>query len=417
MTFDAADLRFLREMARDVVEASRVRPGQRVGESVPNSLGHTLIRPGGRDCYPAMWVRDFSMSLDCGLISSQEMLDHLRLIAASQNGSVERRLFSGAIIPAFAIPDHINFDGSTVFYPGTMSAGEDQGGEPFGVLPPADDHYELIHIARHVFKTHPQVVTAMSDALIRAFNAVEVNASTGGMVSTSPARRAVGFGFCDTVYLTGSLLFPSLLRWRAANELAAMFPDRGDEYSKSAAGIASHIVAIFGDVPRIGGWLYAATDIGRQPDVWGTLFALHLGVLPAEFAIRARRTVADAVRNGEIVYRAAVRHVPATFDASPSSAWSRVAPGIPINTYQNGAYWHTPTGWLIAALHRDEPQLARDLFREYIAQLRDDDFRKADAFGSPWECFGRDGRARQNPVYMTSVTLPLAVIEKLAGES
>src|SRR5438034_9195321 len=121
MTVDPADRQFLRDIARDVVEASRVRPGQRVGDSPVNTTGHTLIRPGGRACYPAMWVRDFSMSLDAGLITPDEAKNHLELIVRSQNGSRERRLKSGAIIPPFAVPDHVNFDGGPVFYPGTMS--------------------------------------------------------------------------------------------------------------------------------------------------------------------------------------------------------------------------------------------------------------------------------------------------------
>src|SRR4051812_23575207 len=107
MKFPADDVKFLREMARDVIEASRVRPGQRVGDSPANTLGHTVIRPGGRDCYPAVWVRDFSMSLDCGLIPKEEIEQHFRLFVSKQNGATERRLKSGAIIPPFAVPDHV----------------------------------------------------------------------------------------------------------------------------------------------------------------------------------------------------------------------------------------------------------------------------------------------------------------------
>ena len=93
----------------------------------------------------------------------------------------------------------------------------------------------------------------------------------------------------------------------------------------------------------------------------------------------------------------------------------RTLPGVALNTYQNGAYWHTPTGWLLAALHRHEPVMARRVFREFIAHLREQDFRRSDQFGAPWECFFRDVAARQNPVYMASVALPLSVIRKIEG--
>src|SRR5437870_4121180 len=115
-------MQFLKELTAAVVESSRVYPGQRVGESPVNTTGGTLIRPGGRECYPAYWIRDFAMSLESGCITEAEMLHHLRVVARSQNDDRERVL-DHAIIPAFSVPDHVNFDGGAVFFPGTMSAG------------------------------------------------------------------------------------------------------------------------------------------------------------------------------------------------------------------------------------------------------------------------------------------------------
>ena len=97
------------------------------------------------------------------------------------------------------------------------------------------------------------------------------------------------------------------------------------------------------------------------------------------------------------------------------SAWEKVAPGVAVNTYQNGAYWHTATGWLLNALYRHEPVMARKQLAAMVAHLREHDFRKGDAVGAPWECFGRDGAARQNPVYMASVAVPLSVVKKIEG--
>ena len=61
----------------------------------------------------------------------------------------------------------------------------------------------------------------------------------------------------------------------------------------------------------------------------------------------------------------------------------------------------------------NHPELARRVFDEYIAHLREQDFRRGEQFGAPWECFGKDGAHRQNAVYMTSVTLPLSVLQQL----
>jgi hypothetical protein len=366
------------------------------------------------------------MSLDSGLITPDEMRQHLRLIASRQNGSRRQKLKSGAIIPPYAIADHINFDGGAVFYPGTMSAGDDQGGEPFGILPPADDHYEFLHIAYSLWKATNDASfldetiegLRLRERLARAFDAPQIDDSTGGMVATSAKDRAVGFGFCDAVYLTGSILFASLLRYRAAREIVRIADATKISIVNNAANIATTMASHFGKVfadPAGSGWLFAATDVGRRPDVWGTLYALVLGVLAPEEARAARDAVINALRAGTITYEGAVRHVPTDHDASPASAWDRVAPGVAINTYQNGAYWHVPTGWLIAAIDKYEPVLAARIFRDYIAHLRAQDFRKGPEFGAPWECFGRDGAGRRNAVYMTSVTVPLAAIEQLRG--
>src|SRR2546423_14697165 len=106
MTIDPNDLRFLREMTRDVIDYSRVRTNQRIGNSPRNTLGHTLIRPGGRDCYPAMWVRDFSMSLDFNLIPPEELRQHLHLLASRQHGASARKLQYRATVPPLPTPHH-----------------------------------------------------------------------------------------------------------------------------------------------------------------------------------------------------------------------------------------------------------------------------------------------------------------------
>ena len=54
--------------------------------------------------------------------------------------------------------------------------------------------------------------------------------------------------------------------------------------------------------------------------------------------------------------------------------------------------------------------------REYVQELRDGDFRKGPAYGSPWECMHPAGNHRQNPVYLASVSVPLAAFERIERE-
>lgn len=98
----------------------------------------------------------------------------------------------------------------------------------------------------------------------------------------------------------------------------------------------------------------------------------------------------------------------------PNQCWE--AGGGVVNTYQSGAFWHTPTGWLVEALQATDPALARQVCDRYIRHLREGDFRKGQGRGAPWECFGLEMAGAQNPIYMTSVTLPLAILQGMSAK-
>lgn len=402
------DLDFLRKLVLSTLEGSRVSPGTTGPKDWPirNTCGFALVTPG-RLGYPAFWIRDFSMASDSGLMPTQELENHLFLVARCQNGPDERKLTSGAVLPPFAIPDHINFDGKPVFYPGTYSSGEDQGAEPWGTYPPADDHFEFVHLAwllsrqtrdqKFLFRKVGDLT--LLDRLRAAFLSPVFDRQTG-LFSTSLSARAVGFGFCDSVTVTGKVLYPSLLRWRAAKELFDLTKDRA--FLKVADSISKAIPEAFWD--ERSGWLMAATEIGQQPDVWGTLLALHLGMVGSDRAVKIRKTVIEAYSRGTITLESAVRHIPTDHDFSNSSAWEKALPAKGI--YQNGAYWHTPTGWLIEALFRGDKALGRKAFQDYVAHLR----KGGDV---PWECFNPELKHYQNGGYLASVAWPYSVLKDI----
>jgi hypothetical protein len=290
-------------------------------------------------------------------------------------------------------------------------------------LPPADDHYWFVHVAAALhrarrgtsFLSNRVDGMAVIDHLAEAFRSPTTDPDTGLFV-TSDANRAVGFGFCDGIVHTGGVLFPSLLRHQAAGELAVLYAAMGREseaerFREIQRRLAGSIEKMFGGVPSAGGWLVAATGSSRQADVWGTLYALHLGVLSPARAHAALDAVVAGVTNHTISIHGAVRHVPVGRDFSARSAWERT--GEALNTYQNGAYWHTATGWLIEALWRADRSLARQVAREYVQYLRANDYRLGRGPQAPWECFHPPTGHTQNGVYMTSVTVPFAILKNL----
>lgn len=147
------NLNFLREITRDVVDSSRIYPGQMIaGHYGPNNTGGVLIRPGGRDCYPSFWIRDYAMSLESGFISTEEQ-KHMLLLTASTQCDQPWITKGGSMIPYGAIADHIRInDGLPVYFPGTLGY-EDQGNKTFGMFPPYDDQFFFIHMAYYYVKT------------------------------------------------------------------------------------------------------------------------------------------------------------------------------------------------------------------------------------------------------------------------
>ena len=259
----------------------------------------------------------------------------------------------------------------------------------------------------------------MIERLRRAFQAPRADPQSG-LIYTDAKRRAGGFIFCDSIYMTGHLLFASLLRWRAGQQLAELEEALGNSrkaefWRGGVSAISENLAPTFDEPSRIGGWLMAATEIGRQPDVWGTIYALYLGLLKGRRATAARAEIVKALDEGTICYRGALRHVPTNHDASKSSAWDKSV--TPHNHYQNGAYWHTPSGWLISVLSRKYPDRARGIFDEMIRQFQEEDFRKGKNFHAPLECFGKNGSAQKNPVFLGSVVVPYGVLKQRSESS
>jgi hypothetical protein len=414
-----SDLYFLEKLTRDVVDSSRVFPGQMIARQWgPNNTGGVLIRPGGRDCYPSFWIRDYAMSLESGYVSDEEQ-KHMLLITASTQCDQPWITKGGSMVPFGAIADHIRIDdGLPVYFPGTYSI-TDQGNKTFGMYPPYDDQYFFIHMAYYYIKStsHIEILNqkfneiALIDRLETAFN-VSPSGLENHIVFTTDDYRGVDFGFRDAEIITGDLCFTSILKFRAANELSEIFEITGnmllsEKYRRIAQKLKTAIPELFLDKR---GMLRASTGKSNQADVWGTGLAIYLNILEGKDKEKACRFLADAYKKGYLAFKGNIRHVLTIDDFNESTAWEFSL--VPKDTYQNGAYWGTPTGWICYAISKADFSLAQKLAEEYIADLRNNDFRKGAASGAPYECFHPSGFS-QNPVYMTTVTCPLIVFRSM----
>jgi hypothetical protein len=413
-------LRYLVELGDAIVEDSRVRPGESVAGHGPNTTGGTLVRPGGRDCYPAFWIRDFVMSLDSGLITPDEA-NHALLLTARLQAEKDRRLRSGSFVPRGAIADHVTFGGQPVYYPGTLDDVERQG-QPFGFYPSLDDHYYFIEMAWHAIVVcgrerllHAVVAgIPLLERLALAFAVPRVDPESQ-LVVCDENDRGVSFGFTDIVVHTGKLLFCSLLRYRAALRMAdlclrARDPVGAEGYERIASTISDQVPRTF---VADSGFLVASTGVSAQPDVWGSAFAVTIGALAEPVATGVSLALSRALASGTISWRGSIRHVPTDADFSAVTAWERTVDARSKNIYQNGAYWGTPVGWVCDAVARTDSAAAQRLALDFVDDLRQGDYRQGPDYGAPWECMHPEGDHRQNPVYMCTVTAPLGAFKRM----
>ncbi len=401
------DLKFLREITQAVLESSTVSPGISVAEFC-NMQKFPLIVPGGGDCYPAFWIRDLAMSTDCGLIAD-ELLEPLLFFMAETQADHGFYPASGAFVPAGAVGDHILFDGTPIYYPGTYEIAGQNGS--FGTLPPFDNAFYFIHLAHYlVYERNNSGLLAMKcnnktllERLEAAFNMAP--ADENGLVCNQAEKWGISFGFTDTVQMGGALLFASLLRFRAANEMAQITGKT--KYSEIAELILQNIGTVFADGS---GLLRAATGTSGQPDVWGSAFAVYLDAVDDTFQKTIAETLNSFYRAGKISCHGAIRHVPAGLEYAPGKCWEKSVAPVKFNTYQHGAYWSTPTGIMAQVIAGVDIDAAKQLVAELIADLRENDFRlNRPACGAPYECFHLETELR-NPVYLTSVSCPLAAL-------
>ncbi len=411
------DFMFLEELTKDVLESSRIYPGQVISPDFgPNNTGGILIRPGGRNAYPSFWIRDYAMSLESGLISLEEQKHMLQLTASTQCDQTWITA-GGSIVPLGAIADHIRIDdGLPIYFPGTYSY-QDQGTPEWGIFPPYCDQFYFIHMAYYYAKQSSDYKFLLTeidgfsliDRLEMAYK-VPPTRVDNPVVYTTENLRGVDFGFRDANVITGDLCFPSILKYQASNELAFLFKQLNNQsksakYKSLAISLKKAIVDLFYDER---GMLKASTGISQQPDVWSTALAVYLGIIKGDKLDKTCQYLSDSYLNGTLAYKGNIRHILTSDDFDSTTAWEVSLAAK--NTYQNGAYWGTPTGWVCYAIAKADPLVAQKLAGEYIEELRMNDFRKGEEYGAPYECFHPSGN-RQNPVYLTSVACPFAAFK------
>ena len=180
-----------------------------------------------------------------------------------------------------------------------------------------------------------------------------------GLVYNDPQNPHSPYGFTDCICKTGSLMKESLLLWRAYSIMAKWQSAYGLDASVAAAGAKRIEDVLISTFQNEDGMLDAATVDCRQTDIWGSCYAVSIG-FPMEESLK--KSIADylAENYNELVQMGQLRHT------APGEYWDRLLSGVNEGEYQNGAYWATPTGWLVDTLVDYYPQLALVTIQDII---------------------------------------------------
>mgnify|MGYP006281178989 CR=1 FL=1 len=344
--------RRLRRMAEQIVAAATIAPDAEIPAG-RNRTGRSLLLPGvntdRQSAYPAFWTRDPAWIAEGGLVNADDVWGWATLLLETMRGDAPWHLPSGSVVLPYSIADHVNLDGTPVYYPGTYASDESQGNLRFGKYPPHDDQYWP------TFTTYAYVRLA--------HDAFPVDVDTGLCVTDVGAAT----------------------------------------YRSQAQRIRQSIPAVFAHRDADGAlWLRSATGIGSKPDVWGTAYAVYSGAVGAGVARELAASLLSGYRRGTTVQDGQVRHIPADH-----GYWERAAER---GVYQNGGYWGYPVGWYVYALSLVDFDAAGDLFREYLRAVTscwEEGFAHC-----AWECVNSEIGHAQNPGYAATVALPYVCLKE-----
>ena len=199
-------------------------------------------------------------------------------------------------------------------------------------------------------------------ALERGMDTIPLTAR--GLVGNNPLDPHSPYGFTDTIGKTGELFMESLLFWEASTALADMHDRWGSaeaaiSHRKRASCSERNIDVLWSEAD---GMFYAATADCRQIDVWGNAYALYIGFPLGDKRVQILDYLTS--RYEDYAYRGQIRHVP------KGEHWQRLLKDVAPERYQNGAYWATPSGWVLWCLAQRDESLAKRVLQDLLEDFR-----------------------------------------------
>lgn len=312
--------------------------------------GTWLYTPDGIANYNAQWLRDFSYMAEYAgfAIPEEEIISCIRY-------SIRHRREDGWM------PDRVTRDGIGVYAAGEMGSpiGEaNLDNTPFLV-------FTVYSLYQRMDMEHFGILfREWEPYLSRGLSLIPLNQK--GMVYNDPAKPHSPYGFTDTVCKTGELFMESLLFWRACRMMETLCTlyciGDGVKYAALSASV-ERCLGTLRDADT--GLYYAASGDCRQIDIWGMAYMLYIG-FPAGDAEKETILTFLCENYDRYMYKGQVRHL------LKGEYWQKLLISIEPETYQNGAYWATATGWVLWCLAQKDFSLAADALLKVTACFKNE---------------------------------------------
>ena len=205
-------------------------------------------------------------------------------------------------------------------------------------------------------------------ALSKGLNATTLDPNGSGLPWIDPAKPepSRGYGFQDGEYMSGDVLYSSILFWNATRILADLYDSVGPSFAARASELRSQAEHIREQITaelwsdKLGAFVAATELESDRISVWGNAFAGASGLANATQSAAIFALFKN--READIFFEGQMRQTPAPH------FWDSTHTGP--HTYQDGAYWGTPLHHALTFLGQYDNDMACRLLHDSIASYR-----------------------------------------------
>ena len=273
-------------------------------------------------------------------------------IAVKSELSALLKFLTPSVVEMGQLPDRIEPDGLPIFSPGPSDRPPMTDRMPLH-LPGAWirllDYYQDMGVEIPRKREWAQAVS-------RSFDRVSFAC---GLAYSDPQHPAIGFGFMDSVKISGFELLSSLVLYRGFQRAVSLFQNDVDastlaRWRQLAREIPENLYRLYD--PMVGGYVEGSRQ-GHQFSVWGNGLAYSLAPTNVK-----RQIFEFYQKNWPTIFLHGY-----TRQMAEPNGWE--GPGQSELRYQNGGFWGTGTGYVLPVLYDQNPTVALELAGELVQNL------------------------------------------------